>query len=129
MGNRAVITAGKSDSAIGVYVHWNGGRASVQGFLDACRKLGFRSPSGDESYAMAYLTSAICLYFGNGMSCGIGKNGSLDDSDNGTYIIGGNWEIIGRRHFDGDEEIDQAKTDAICKTIVDKFEASKAIEA
>jgi len=44
MGNRAVITtAPYSTSNVGIYVHWNGGRASVEGFLKACRELGYRN--------------------------------------------------------------------------------------
>ena len=130
MGNRAVITVGrglKSDPAI--YVHWNGGRASVQGFLDACKELGFRSPGGDTTYAMGYLATAIGLYFGSGISFGIGTVGNLDadNGDNGTYLIGGNWEIVGRKHSRGIEEIDQVKTDGICRLIVRKFIAAKEV--
>ena len=35
MGNRAVITTRKDLKDIGVYLHWNGGRDSVEGFLAA----------------------------------------------------------------------------------------------
>ena len=34
MGNRAVITTRSKD--IGVYLHWNGGRDSVEAFLKYC---------------------------------------------------------------------------------------------
>lgn len=40
MGNRAVITTERnllSNSGLGVYLHWNGVRDSVQGFLEYCR--------------------------------------------------------------------------------------------
>lgn len=41
MGNRAVITTSKStdiknSTDIGIYLHWNGGRDSVQAFLKYC---------------------------------------------------------------------------------------------
>ena len=45
MGNRAVITT--PDKKIGVYLHWNGGRDSVEGFLQTCKKYGFRPPERD----------------------------------------------------------------------------------
>ena len=37
MGNRAIITTQKDfdNNGIGVYLHWNGGRDSVQAFLTA----------------------------------------------------------------------------------------------
>ena len=52
MGNRAVITTSKSkdikkSQAIGVYLHWNGGRDSVEAFLKYCELKKYRSPSDD----------------------------------------------------------------------------------
>jgi len=40
MGNRAVITQSTADSAPAIYLHWNGGRASIDGFLQAARVAG-----------------------------------------------------------------------------------------
>ena len=39
MGNRAIITTKKDfdNNGIGVYLHWNGGRDSVQAFLTYCK--------------------------------------------------------------------------------------------
>ena len=36
MGNRAVITKDRDLYGIGVYLHWNGGRDSVEAFLAYC---------------------------------------------------------------------------------------------
>jgi hypothetical protein len=36
MGNRAVITT--EQKRIGVYLHWNGGLDSVEGFLTYCKE-------------------------------------------------------------------------------------------
>lgn len=52
MGNRAVITTSKSmdvqtSSELGVYLHWNGGRDSVEAFLEYCKRRGFRPPEED----------------------------------------------------------------------------------
>lgn len=133
MGNRAVITtAPYSDSNVGIYVHWNGGRASIEGFLKAAKELGYRSPASDRSYALAGLAGLIWSYLGtDGLSVGIDRCGQLDtdNGDNGTYLIDGDWEIVGRRNNGYDEEIDRAKTDAIAATIIAKAKAAGAAEA
>ena len=130
MGNRAVITtAPYSDNNVGIYVHWNGGRASIEGFLAAAKELGYRSPEGDRSYALAGLAGLIWSYLGtDGLSVGIDLCKHLDtDSDNGTYLIGGDWEIVGRHNWeaDWDEEINAEKTAAITKCLLVKAQAAK----
>ena len=134
MVNRAVITiAPFSISNVGIYVHWNGGRASIEGFLKACRDLQYRDPSLDDSYAMARLTQVIGIYFGGSESLGIGIVSKLDadNGDNGTYVIGEGWEIVERRHVSvhAEEEIDPAKTDAIAATIVERITAAAKVDA
>tara|TARA_R110000822_G_scaffold44489_2_gene119302 strand:- start:725 stop:1228 length:504 start_codon:yes stop_codon:yes gene_type:complete len=123
MGNRAVITTHPYHPAhVGIYVHWNGGRASVEGFLRACKELKFRSPEID-SYGIARLTQAITAYFGSdGLSVGVDVCSSLDcnNGDNGTYLIGNNWSIVGRK-FSGGEEVDENKTKAIAEIIVKRI--------
>lgn len=98
MGNRAVITTENKD--IGIYVHWNGGLASVLAFLDTAKVRGYRSPSHDPSYGMARLCGLLHEFFGpeDGLSLGIGPLDRLDcdNFDNGVYVIGGDWEIVGR---------------------------------
>ena len=106
MGNRAVITtAPYSLNNTGIYVHWNGGRSSVEAFLKACKQLGYRSPESDPAYAMARLTQVIGTYFGGTLSLGIGtlRHLDCDNGDNGVYVIGGDWEIVGRK-FGSDDE-------------------------
>jgi len=130
MGNRAVITtAPYSDSNVGIYVHWNGGRASVEGFLAAAKELGYRAPASDQSYALAGLAGLIWSFLGtDGLSVGIGRCGQLDadNGDNGTYLIGGDWKIVGRKFWDecDGEEIDPAKTKAIKEQILLKVKAA-----
>lgn len=124
MGNRAVITtAPYSSKNVGIYVHWNGGRESIEGFLQACKRLGYRRPDVDKHYAMARLTQAIAAYFGGTTSIGIGLVSELDhdNGDNGTYIIGGDWEILRRKYNPGARGIDgqdAEKTAAIADKIV-----------
>lgn len=128
MGNRAVITtAPYSDSNVGIYVHWNGGRASVEGFLAAAKELGYRTPTSDRSYALAGLAGLIWSFLGtDGLSVGIDRCSQLDtdNGDNGTYLIDGDWEIVGRRNNGYDEEIDAAKTQAIKQQILHKVKAA-----
>lgn len=112
MGNRAVIT--DKTMEIGVYVHWNGGRDSVEAFLEYCKRRGFRDVNEDRSYAYARLTQVIANYFGGDLSVGIDlcENLDCDNWDNGTYIIDG-WEIVGRKYFKGEEQCDYDLEDMI----------------
>lgn len=102
MGNRAVITT--REKGVGVYLHWNGGRDSVEAFLKYCELKGYRSPSKD-CYGWARLCQVIGNFFGGGTSIGIDTIDKLDcdNWDNGTYIIDG-WEIVGREYFKGYEQ-------------------------
>lgn len=43
MGNRAVITT--KERKIGLYLHWNGGRDTVEPLLKYCELQGYRPPS------------------------------------------------------------------------------------
>lgn len=102
MGNRACIITANGQP--GIYLHWNGGRDSVEAFLTYCKMKGFRSPELD-GYGWARMAQIIGNFFGGTLSIGIitadEESGKYDD--NGAYIIR-NWEIIGRRHFDGHEQ-------------------------
>lgn len=132
MGNRAVITtAPYDDNAVGIYVHWNGGRASIEGFLAAAKELEYRSPASDRSYGLAGLAGLIWSFLGtDGLSVGIDQCRNLDiEGDNGVYLIGGDWEIVGRRNNGYHEEVDPGKTEAIKQTILAKVRAAKDAEA
>ena len=108
MGNRAVITTkvGWQDKEhnLGVYLHWNGGRDSVEAFLKYCELKDFRSPDKD-CYGWARLCQVIGNFFGGGLSVGIDTVNRLDcdNWDNGVYIIEG-WEIVGREYYEGREQ-------------------------
>lgn len=110
MGNRAVITSKEyltNPDAIGVYLHWNGGRDSVQAFLLYCKLKGYRPPDED-CYGWARLCQVVGNYFGGELSLGIDVCSRLDcdNWDNGVYIIEG-WEIVGRRFAPEEEEQDR----------------------
>jgi len=123
MGNRAVITlkTHKADYSkqVGIYVHWNGGRASIEGFLKYCELQGFRAPSADNC-GWARLTQVIANYFGgDGLCVGVDVCKHLDcnNYDNGVYFIE-NWQIVGRDHFEGQEQNDYLLIDMV--TAIDK---------
>lgn len=103
MGNRAVITT--EDKQIGVYVHWNGGRNSIEGFLLYCKLKGYRCPEND-CYGWARLCQVIGNFFGGECSVGIDRYVRLDtdNGDNGTYIIK-DWQIVGKE-FEPLDELD-----------------------
>jgi hypothetical protein len=108
MGNRAVITT--EDKQLGVYVHWNGGRDSIEAFLLYCKLKGYRCPEND-SYGWARLCQVIGNCFGGEYSVGIDKYDRLDtdNGDNGTYIIK-DWQIVGKEFEPLDElDIEQVK--------------------
>ena len=106
MGNRAVITTEENfdNNGVGIYLHWNGGRDSVDAFLTYCDIRGFRSPESD-NYGWARLCQVIGNYFGGDLSIGIDTIDHLDcnNHDNGTYLIK-NWQVVGRKYFDGAEQ-------------------------
>lgn len=103
MGNRAVITTLENyqTNGLGIYLHWNGGRDSIEAFLEYCKIRKFRSGE----YGFARLTQIIANYFGGGLSIGIDQIRFLDcdNWDNGVYLID-NWEIVGRRFKRGFEQ-------------------------
>lgn len=107
MGNRAVIKT--QTGHIGIYLHWNGGRDSVEAFLTYCKLKGYRSPETD-GYGWARLAQVIGNYFGGGLSVGmveVNANGCLsgdgEGCDNGCYVIR-DWEIVDRQDFEGREQ-------------------------
>lgn len=118
MGNRAVITTEKED--LGIYLHWNGGRDSVEGFLAVCKKLGHRPPESD-CYGWARLCQVIGNFFGGTNCLGIDKveNLDCDNGDNGVYIIR-NWEIVGRKYFDNCQEQKEYSLEEMVKDILEK---------
>lgn len=106
MGNRAVITTKENfeNNGVGIYIHWNGGRDSVEAFLKYCELKGHRSPNTD-CYGWARLGQVIANFFGGTTSIGIDTVNHLDcdNYDNGVYFIE-KWEVVGRKYFSGEEQ-------------------------
>jgi hypothetical protein len=118
MGNRAVITTGTKldyENNVGIYLHWNGGRDSIEAFLKYCKMRDFRGGS----YGMARLTQVIANFFDGGLGIGLGvcKELDCDNWDNGVYIIDpDSWTIIDRDHNRNPEQ-NNHKLDQMVKDI------------
>lgn len=116
MGNRAVITSKENfeNNGIGIYLHWNGGRDSVEAFLKYCELKGYREPTLD-NYGWARLTQVISNFFGGTTSIGVDVVSHLDcdNFDNGVYIIDG-WNIVGREYFRGAEQDEYDLEEMLC---------------
>ena len=116
MGNRAVIAfvaddgTQDKDLCLGIYLHWNGGRDSVEGFLEYAKKQGLRS--GD--YGVARLCQIIGNTFGGTLSLGVDvvRNLDYDNFDNGLYWVDKEFNIVGREYITDDfKEQQQYKLD------------------
>lgn len=122
MGNRAVITTEENfkNNGIGVYVHWNGGRDSIEAFLEYCKRQGYRPPE-DDCYGWAYLVTTLGNFFGSGLSLGVDVVNRLDcdNYDNGVYFIE-NWEIVGRKYFENGVEQDEYDLEEMVNAIDEK---------
>jgi hypothetical protein len=124
MGNRAVITFSTANNAPAIYLHWNGGRASVEGFLTAARQLGLRhAPTAQaQTEALDQLAEMLARFY---FRCNVGMTvyrlhfagSDRDNGDNGTYVLGQDLTILARLHHTRGEEINQAKTAAIVEQI------------
>lgn len=105
MGNRAVVTtksaAGFCEDAIGIYLHWNGGRDSVTAFLKYCELQGFRSPEKDSDSWRKF--QQIVMNYGLTADHDKCKNLDCDNGDNGVYMIE-NWKIVGRKYMEHAEQ-------------------------
>jgi hypothetical protein len=113
MGNRAFICTRKKD--LGVYLHWNGGRDSIEAFLKYCELQNFRCPESD-SYGWARLVQVIANFFGGSTSIGIGKYYDMNE-DNGIYVIE-NWQIVDRLNlYEGFTEQNEYELNEMLKEI------------
>jgi hypothetical protein len=104
MGNRAVLQL--NDSNLGIYLHWNGGRDSVEGFLLAAKQV-MADRLGDKNYGAARLVQVITTFIGGNLSVGLGTLDELacDNMDNGLYVIDTTtMSITDRKYYSGPEQ-------------------------
>ena len=117
MGNRAVIYIEGQNT--GIYMHWNGGRDSVEPLLQVAKEYGIR---GDD-YGTARLTQIIGNTLGGTLSLGVSSLDRLDTDnyDNGTYVINDKFEIVDRRYMHNSEQTSTpSEHDAFVKYIHSK---------
>jgi hypothetical protein len=135
MGNRATITTAPFDRKNAcIYVHWNGGRDSIEAFCKAAYDLGYRSPDSDPGYALARLSGLICTFFGldGPLSISLGTVDELIGAgdDNGCYVIGGQWHVVERRDTYGkvvkDTFVTDASVSATAARLVEEVEVAAA---
>ena len=133
MGNCAVITT--PERKVGLYLHWNGGRDTVEPLLRYCELQGYRPPSQD-AYGWARMCQVMGNFFGGSTSLGIDPyttDRQMDPGDNGVYVIDGwrisehlrieydeGWNAVGMRAFEPGEEHDWHKFDDMLRS----FDAS-----
>lgn len=125
MGNKAVITTEAKD--LGVYLHWNGGRDSVEAFLLYCKIKGYRAPEND-CYGWARLCQVIGNFFGGEYSVGIDRYDRLDtdNGDNGTYIIK-DWQIVGKE-FEPLDKLDIGQVKSMLEAINNSMPTSEQLD-
>ena len=120
MGNRAVITRSLDDNAPAIYLHWNGGRDSVEGFLKVAQYLAFQNDTAEDWDEFAEFLSTN---FFNDRSIyhyreTYGRSDS-DNGDNGTYVVDENWNITSR-HFNENQEQWNIDSFELCSYILNK---------
>ena len=110
MGNRAVLVwkdkdGHYNDNSIGVYLHWNGGRDSVEAFLAYCEMKNLKSPTEDVHIGIENFVDVVAHFFRNGQSIYVDHLHSLDQDnyDNGVYVCDG-WSIVDRKYMEGEEQ-------------------------
>lgn len=125
MGNRAVIAPqNPSWGSPVIYLHWNGGLASVEGFLKAARYL---SINGNDGKAMQAIFKMIQKHYfrlnsnQEHLTVYLQRYDESDrnNGDNGVYLVDTNLNIVGRsgeRLFG--EEINPEKTQEIFECII-----------
>ena len=110
MGNRAVLVwkdenGCYDDDTIGVYLHWNGDRDSIEAFLAYCQMKDLKSPSENVSIGIRNFANVVAGFFGSNQSIYVDKLSGLDQDnwDNGVYVCDG-WKIVDRKYMHGAEQ-------------------------
>ena len=133
MGNRAMISfkedRQEKEFAPSIYLHWNGGRDSVEAFLEASQTLGIRGNDG--SYCIGRMAQVIGNWMGGHLSMGVSCYSQYDTEwlDNGVYWIK-DFEIVERElpSFFEDGEFIEQKTHDHDELVKEILEANKGIK-
>lgn len=133
MGNRAVITFATDAQAPCIYLHWNGGRASVEAFLQAGRDLGLRHADTPEE-KRATLDALANIIAPSFFGCDVGftvyrelyGETDTDNGDNGVYLLNVDMTVRGRLFTENcsprpyQEEVNLEKTAGIYEQVVSR---------
>lgn len=97
MSNSAVITTTKDfiNDGIGLFIRWNGGRDSIEGFLKYCELKGYPSPEQHEDGWKGLIKVLTNFFEGRDMCVDVLSELCIDCLEHGVYIIE-NWQIVGR---------------------------------
>ena len=95
MSNSGIVQF-KNNNEYGVYLHWNGGRDSIEAFLKYCKLKGYSNND------ICRFIQVVSNYFGGGNTIYLEPINKVN-ADNGIYIVD-NWEIIGRKKYDYNEQ-------------------------
>jgi hypothetical protein len=126
MGNRAVIAPSiHTYNSKVIYLHWNGGRASVEAFLKAGKDLAIANNSNmDMSIEQLYKVIKRDFFRLNDNTnmhvyLRTWDTADRDNWDNGTYLIDEAFNIVGRKgERTYGEEINAEKTKGIYEQIM-----------
>jgi hypothetical protein len=133
MGNRAVISFCTGKSAPCIYLHWNGGRPSIEAFLKTSKHLGLNQSILDahddtrydvQAEVMDKIAEMIAKHF---FDCEVGRtvyretygNSDADNGDNGVYLIDRKLDIIGRvyNRYPDNEEVNMPIYNTILESV------------
>ena len=97
MGNRAVIEL--EQSGLGIYMHWNGGRDSIEPLLHVAKE--YKIQSKGKYFLLSSLCKMIANSFTSTYSPPVEANPidtlDCDNFDNGVYVISSNLDIVDRK--------------------------------
>lgn len=130
MGNRAVICFDTfQPKSIGIYLHWNGGRDSIEGFLIATRKH-METRGQDAQYSKARFIQMVTTFFPGNLSVGLDhcENLDCDNYDNGVYVIDSKSLEITKRFNQHMPEQYHHDSQAIADLILKQIKAAETIK-
>ena len=97
MGNRAVIEL--EQSGLGIYMHWNGGRDSIEPLLHVAKE--YKIQSKGKYFLLSSLCKMIANSFTSSTYSPVEANPidtlDCDNFDNGVYVINSNLDIVDRK--------------------------------
>lgn len=112
MGNRAVIVFSRpTKSTPAIYLHWNGGLASVLGFTAAAKQLGIHNLTDFAAMIKRWMSSVYLEPYGET---------DTDNGDNGVYVLDpDSLDIVGRQFACAEEEVNPQKTAEVARLVLE----------